>query len=69
MKMIEQEDGEGRTRGYYRLGQIDQQLGLFQESLEHFTMVRELDPTFCADIVNLRIAEVHYKLDQVEESL
>jgi tetratricopeptide (TPR) repeat protein len=51
------------------LGQIDQQLGLFEESLGHFTKVRQLDHTFCADIVNLRIAEVHYKLDQVEESL
>jgi len=28
-----------------------------------------LDPDFCSDIVNLRIAEVSYKLNQIDEAL
>lgn len=61
--MSESDDREAQIRGFYRLGQLDQEEGFYDESLEFFKRVRIIDPKFCSDIVNLRIAEVHYKLD------
>ena len=37
--------------------------------MTNFQKVRDLDSKFCADIVNLRVAEVHYKMDNVEQAL
>ena len=33
-----------------------------------FKQVRQLDPNFCDDIVTLRIAEVSYKLNLIDEA-
>jgi len=36
--------------------------------LEYFNKVKALDESFCSDIVNLRIAEVNYKLGNLPEA-
>lgn len=62
------EDGEARIRGLYRIGHMDQELQQFESSLEYFHKVKALDECFCSDIVNLRIAEVNYKLNNLPEA-
>ena len=68
MDMTDSEDPEARKRAHYRLGLIDWSRGFLDTSLSHFNRVVELDPNFYKQQVNLRIAEIHYKLDDIEEA-
>lgn len=43
--------------------------GNLKQSLVHLLKVRHLDENFCVDSVNIRIAEVAYKLNMFDESL
>jgi lipopolysaccharide biosynthesis regulator YciM len=67
--MLMSHDKDAEVRAQYRLGQLEQESGNLQKSLQYFYQVQRLDPHFCADIVNLRIAEVCYKMDETEKAL
>jgi tetratricopeptide (TPR) repeat protein len=66
--MSNSEDPDAKIRGLYRIGHMDQELQEFESSLEYFNKVKALDESFCSDIVNLRIAEVNYKLGNLPEA-
>lgn len=64
--MASSEDPEALKRAHYRLGLIGQSNGQFNKSLQSYQRVTEIDPEFCKQQVNLRIAEVCYKLNNTE---
>ena len=68
MDMTDADEPEARKRAHYRLGLIDWSRGFLETSLSHFNKVVELDANFYKQQVNLRIAEIHYKLDDIEEA-
>jgi hypothetical protein len=55
-----------KVRALYRLGTIDAEAGKLESSLEYFKHARTLDKDFKPDFVNLRIAEVAYKLGLID---
>jgi len=67
-QMSASDEPESQKRAHYRLGLIKQQKGDLQGCLTHFYTVTELDPEFCKQQVNLRIAEICYKLNNIDES-
>lgn len=66
--MLSSDDPEARKRAHYRLGLIEQQKNNLQSSLQHLYNVTEIDPDFLKLQVNLRIAEICYKLNNIEDS-
>lgn len=65
---LSSKDVEEQKRGQFRMGQFEQQDGNWQESLDYFVGLQQLDKDFCADVVNLRIAEAFYKLLNIKEA-
>ena len=61
-------DAEAQKRAHYRLGLIKQQKGQLESCLNHLYQVSEIDPDFYKQQVNLRIAEICYKLNNIDES-
>ena len=51
------------------MGQLEQDEGNWEESLDYFERLQKVDEDFCADIVNLRIGEALYKLMKVKEAI
>lgn len=69
LDMTDADDPDAQKRAHYRLGLIEWTRGQLDISLSHFSRVVKLDPSFYRHQVNLRIAEIHYKLDDMEEAL
>ena len=67
-KHLNSTDPEERIRAIYRIGQIEQDEGNNEASLVFFKQVRQKNADFCADIVSLRIAEVSYKLNLIDQA-
>lgn len=53
----------------FRLGQIEFDDGHAEQALECFKQCQQLDQHFTPEIVNVRIAELCYKLNQVDKAL
>lgn len=67
--MLKAQLPEVQVRAHYRLGVINQSEESWAPSLVNLNKVVGLDPEFYRSQVNLRIAEVNYKLGDVDAAI
>ena len=58
---------EVQKRAHYRLGLL--QFDNVSVSLSHFKQVEGLDPDFCKEQVTLRIAELLFKMEDIDNAI
>ncbi len=67
--MIASEDPEVQKRAHYRLGLIQSEnTNLLDSAMSNFEKVSEIDAEFCKHQVSLRIAEILYQQDKIDEA-
>ena len=66
MERLQNGDPDDKLAAHYKLGQIEYEEENYKDSLDQFKMAQEINPNYYPDFVNLRIAEVAYKLDLLD---